>query len=366
MKELNKKIGKLCQQVFKIKLIDRNLGYTECKNCGKKMLYSNKTKSFICPNCKISGNIVEITKEIMAQQNNHLSYNQVLFKIVKKHLPKETKNVAELLKSEAEKKEKMFKLNEEAYTFFREELSKKTEALKYLEARGFTKEDFDEYSIGYAPSYNALLKKLKNVYTEKELEEVGLIKLNETTNKYGDVFRDRIIFTIKDEFGHIVGFSGRIYGDNTKNPKYLNTKGTDIFIKNQILYNLHNIKMGEYKNIFVAEGFMDVIALKKAGIHNAVCAMGTAFTINHYKILNKYTKNIILLFDGDEAGIKASERTINKLFKYTQNIKICILCDNLDPDEFIKEKGLNAFKKYVNEHLYKWEELYVDNYLKKH
>lgn len=238
------------------------------------------------------------------------------------------------------------------------------EAKKYLEKRNINADCIKEFGIGLAlNSRDSLLKLLLNKqYEDKDIEKAGLIIKN--NSGYADMYIDRIMFPLFDLTGKIVGYSGRVYNKDIK-PKYINTKETKIFKKGETLYNYHKAKESARENneLIIVEGFMDVIRMYTIGITNVVATMGTAVTKNQALLMKRLSNEIILCFDGDEAGNEATNSCINELLKIGISPKIVRLEQNLDPDEYIlkygKEKFVNKIKNPMNSMEYKM------NYLKK-
>lgn len=222
------------------------------------------------------------------------------------------------------------------------------EAKDYLNKRGINEEIIKEFEIGLSLKDNKLLTKLLiNKYSEEELIKSGLI--NKNTNGLNDTFYNRIMFPLYDLNGNVVGFSGRIY-NTTDTSKYINSKESEIFKKGEILYNYHRAKdeVRRLNQIIITEGFMDVIRLHSVGIKNVVAVMGTAFTKNHALLIKRSAKEIILMFDGDEAGEKATISCSNELLKIGVTPKIVRLENNLDPDEYILKYGKDAIINKIN------------------
>lgn len=223
------------------------------------------------------------------------------------------------------------------------------EAKEYLYSRKLSDEIIKEFQIGLSLNENDMLVKLlKDKFSVKDLINSGLI--NEDGSKLYDVYRNRIMFPLYDLSGKIIGYNGRIYGNNNSNSKYVNSKETPIFKKRNLLYNYHRAK--EYarksKSIIIVEGPMDVIRCYEAGVKNVVAALGTAFGSEQAMLLRKLSNNIILCFDGDEAGLKATKSAILELGKLNISPKIVRLPNNLDPDEFILKNGKDSFNNYIN------------------
>ena len=217
-------------------------------------------------------------------------------------------------------------------------------AIEYLEKRKIDKETIKKFGIGLSIQKVSLTDYLKSKkYSVDKLIDIGL------TNENGnDIFINRIMFPIHDLSGNVVAFSGRIY--NTKdNSKYINTKETDKFKKGKILYNYHIAREYLKKNdsVILMEGQMDVIRSSTVGINNCIATMGTALTKDHRSILKNMTDNIVLCFDGDAAGEKATNAAIELLEDTNINIKVVRLPNNMDPDEYILKEGADSFKEQI-------------------
>lgn len=217
-------------------------------------------------------------------------------------------------------------------------------AIEYLEKRKIDKETIKKFGIGLSIQKVSLTDYLKSKkYNVDKLIDIGL------TNENGnDIFINRIMFPIHDLSGNVVAFSGRIY--NTKdNSKYINTKETDKFKKGKILYNYHIAREYLKKNdsVILMEGQMDVIRSSTVGINNCIATMGTALTKDHRSILKNMTDNIILCFDGDAAGEKATNAAIEILEDTGINIRVVRLPNNMDPDEYILKEGADSFKEQI-------------------
>lgn len=214
------------------------------------------------------------------------------------------------------------------------------EAIQYLEERQITKEARKEFQIGLSLKNSHLLTGLleKKEFTKEEMLENGLAILKE--GELRDIYFNRIMFPLFDLTGKVVGFSARIYRSNDPS-KYMNTKETPVFKKGELLYHYHKAKnVARIKNqIILVEGFMDVIRLFTIGIENTVASMGTAVTKEQLLLLKKMAKEILLLFDGDEAGRHAAYKTSSELMKMGLEPKIVVLEDDLDPDEYIVKYG---------------------------
>lgn len=222
------------------------------------------------------------------------------------------------------------------------------EATEYLHKRSITDDIIDEFDIGLSFDDNAVSKLLeKKGFSKDDAIDIGLC--GNTDNYTYDIFRNRIMFPLYDNDGKIVGFSGRIYNELSDN-KYVNSKESKIFKKGNLLYNYHRALKNtkDTNSIIIVEGFMDVIRLYTIGIKNVVATMGTAITKEHASLIRRLSKNVILCFDGDKAGEKATISALKELEKIDLSPKIIRLEDNLDPDDYIIKKGEKNFLNHLN------------------
>ena len=253
-----------------------------------------------------------------------------------------------------EKKKAIYEANAFANNHFRQQLASEpmqSEVRKYILKRKLTPQMIEEFQIGYSSEswdqFALLLKNKKSIGGFDALalaEEAKLIKQRKTGDGYFDMFRDRLMFPIHLPTGDVVGFGGRII--LTGEPKYLNSPETPVFSKGKILYGLYQSAkhIRSEDQAIIVEGYMDLIALFQSGIKNVAASMGTALTPDQASVLAKMTKNIIVLFDGDSAGQEAMERSLPVLLHAGLYPKGVVLPDEYDPDEFIQDKGLDAFK----------------------
>ncbi len=238
-----------------------------------------------------------------------------------------------------------------ALVWFYNKMKENPLAVEYFKGRGLTGEIVRDFRLGYAPEgWSGLLEYLASVGASKdELVQCGLVVSSSSGDSVYDRFRNRIIFPLFDVAGKAIGFAGRGMEKDAK-PKYLNSPETILYKKNRYLYGLDKareaIKQKEYA-IFV-EGYMDYLSLFQSGIKNVVAASGTALTEGHGQLIKRFVNRVILLFDGDEAGLKAAERSVFVLFPLELEVKVCILSDGEDPDSFIKSKGVDEFLDLIS------------------
>ncbi|WP_394119783.1 DNA primase [Planococcus donghaensis] len=224
-------------------------------------------------------------------------------------------------------------------------------ALDYLENRGFTREIIEKNKIGWSlPEWNYMASALKRKgFSEEELETSGLAIAREQSSGYFDRFRGRIMFPIMNENGKVIAFSGRVLEQTKQEAKYMNSPESPIFQKSQVLYNVHHARSAIRKNrkIILFEGFMDVIAAGKAGVDNALATMGTSLTAQHIRQMKRFAQEVVICFDGDDAGWEAAKRAAIALNEDNFKVEVAVLPGKMDPDDFVREKGAEAFKEQI-------------------
>ena len=308
------------------------------------MSVSPEKQIYTCFVCGAHGNVFSF---IMDYEN--LSFVEAVKIVGNKVGVKVDVEVPRINKNINEKQKKMFNIYDIANKYYQNQLntSEGKRAREYLKNRDIDDEVIKEFEIGL--STKSLLTDLliKKGYSDKELLESGITSSN--NDKIYDTFSNRIMFPLYDIEGKVVGFSGRIF-DDSDNSKYVNSKESEIFKKSKIIYNYHKAKdyARREKHVIITEGFMDVIALYKRGIKNVVATMGTAITSEHIGLIKKISTNVILCFDGDNAGEKATISCSNELIKNNVMPKIIRLRDKLDPDDFIKKYGVDKFKEEIS------------------
>lgn len=304
------------------------------------MSVSQERQIYKCFSCGAAGNIF---KFLMDYEN--ISFKEALKKIADKagitislniSTPKENKSY-----------QKLYEIFQTSQLFYQNNINTKEgkKAKDYLQSRNINSNIISEFEIGLALKNNTMLSKIlqKKGYQESDLVKTGLVNKNGLT--INDVYYNRIMFPLWDLTGHIVGYSGRIY-DTGDTSKYINTKETEIFKKGELLYHYHKAKDEARKQgkIIIVEGFMDVIRCSSIGIQNVVATMGTAITPKQALLMKRLGKEILLCFDGDEAGAKATMSCIDELSKIGIIPKVIRLEENLDPDEYIQKYGETKFR----------------------
>ena len=252
---------------------------------------------------------------------------------------------------------KYYKITDKAKLFYNKFLlndKSADQALTYLKNRGITDEIIEAFEIGLSPnSYDTVYKVLADMgVLELEMEDVGLVDKSDN-GKYHDLFVNRIMFPIKDERNNTLGFSARIFVNDPKQPKYINSRDTKIFRKGTALFNINNAKpeiIKKDRNV-IHEGQMDVIAAYKAGIKEVVCSLGTAIGDEQAKKIARLTKNVIICFDGDKAGIESSKKAIKLFKKYNFNVRLVLLPNKMDPDEYVLKFGAEAYNEYFEKNI---------------
>ena len=255
-------------------------------------------------------------------------------------------------RKENQQRAALVEMHRVAQAFFTNQLEGTAEgkvARAYLEDRGLEKTAIDQFGIGYAPSGgDLLLRSLKQKYPEKLLVESGLVSRDQSGRMF-DRFRRRITFPIANESGKIVAFGCRALGDDM--PKYLNSPETPIYSKSNVLYHLDRAKEALRRSDFavLVEGYMDAIAVARAGISNVVASCGTSLAEPQIKLLARFTRRVIVNYDPDTAGQTATERSISLLLEQDFEVRVLALPGKADPDKFIREQGADAYIKVLKE-----------------
>jgi len=245
-------------------------------------------------------------------------------------------------------KEELYEINRQAARFFYKGLREKANpGYTYMKNRGISEETLNKFGIGYADDqWDSLYKHLKAMgYHEDKLMDLGLI--SKSKDRYYDKFRGRVIFPILNTSGKVIGFGGRIIGEGE--PKYLNSQESSVFQKKYNLYGL-NLTGKDVRNedtIVLVEGYMDVVSLYQHGVRNVSASLGTALTENQARLIKRYTKNVILSYDADQAGQNAALRGLDILYAEGCRAKVLKVTDGKDPDEFVKKNGRMAFKELM-------------------
>ena len=297
------------------------------------------------------GNVVAFLME-----HEHFSYPEAIRYLAKKY----NVEIEETEQTDAEKeklneRESMFLVAEHANSYFKETLWEASEGkaigLTYFKERGFTDETIKKFDLGYSPQEKDAFTKtaLKNGFQLDFLEKTGLTIVNESYQV--DRFRGRVMFPIKSLSGRVVGFGGRILGENKKTAKYLNSPESEIYHKSKVLYGIYEAKQSIAKEdvCYLVEGYTDVIQMVQSGVTNVVSSSGTALTELQIRLIQRLTQNIVVLFDGDAAGLRASLRGIDMILAQGMNVKVCSFPEGEDPDSFAKKNSQEAIELFFKE-----------------
>ncbi len=353
-------------QIFDTARIEEVIGdFVQLKRSGSNLkglspFTNEKTASFyVSPakqifKCFSSNKGGTVVSFLMEYEN--LSYPEALRYLAKRYgIQVEEEEQSEEEQKETSLRESLFIVQEFAKDFYVNYLwhTEKGRAigLSYLSERGFSSETIQKFNLGFSPEGRTDFSEaaLKKGYDRSVLIQAGLVRETETYSS--DLFRDRIMFPIHSLSGRVVGFGGRILKNNPKAPKYVNSPETEIYHKGKLLYGLFQARKSVVKadHCLVVEGYTDVISMVQSGIENVVSTSGTALTSDQIRLIKRLTENIVFLFDGDAAGIRASLRGIDLVLKEGMQVKIVLLPDNHDPDSFAKAYGQEGIRKYIGE-----------------
>ena len=301
---------------------------------------------YYCFGCHKGGSVINFQMEIEG-----LSYPDAVRALAKRaglEVPED-----EQYQSRYRLQERQWALHKEAARFFHSQLYAPVgqEALNYALGRGMNKYILTTFGVGYAPdSWDGLTNALrKKGYTEEEIRQSGLVSISRKNGNIFDRFRDRLMFPIIDVRGNVIAFGGRVIKKDSEAAKYLNSPETLIFNKRKNLFGLNLAKKTKHPYFILVEGNIDVVALHQYGFDNAVASLGTSLTEEQAALLSKYTDQVVLIYDGDNAGQNATKRAIPILEKAGIQVKVLQLRDAKDPDEFLKKFGADRFKILLEE-----------------
>lgn len=307
-----------------------------------------------CFSCGKGGTAVHFIME-----HEQMTYYEALRYLAKKYnIEIVERELSDKEKAAKSLREEMLLINEYAQNFFVETLWNTQEGknigLAYFYERGFRDDIIKKFGLGYSPeSRDALSQKaIKSGYKKELLINTGLSIENQEHTSIADRFRGRVMFPVYSLSGKVVAFGGRVLRTSDKVAKYVNSPESEIYHKSNILYGIYQAKSAIVKNdrCFLVEGYTDVLSMHQAGISNVVASSGTSLTTGQIRQIHRFTSNIILLYDGDAAGIKASLRGIDLLLEEGMNVKVVLLPDGDDPDSFSKKQSADSFAKYIKEH----------------
>ncbi len=334
--------------------------YVSLKRSGANLFglcpfHGEKTASFsvspdkgicYCFGCHKGGGVINFMMEIEG-----LSYPDAVRSLAKRAgmtVPED-----EQYESRYRQQERLWALHKEAARFFHAQLyaPQGKAALDYALGRGMSKGVLTTFGVGYAPdTWDSLVKAmLAKGYTRQELIDSGLVTRSQKNDNLLDRFRDRLMFPIIDVRGNVIGFGGRTLKNDKDTAKYLNSPETLIFNKRKNLFGLNLAKKSKENSLILVEGNIDVVALHQYGFDNAVASLGTSLTEEQAALMTRYAEQIILLYDGDQAGQNAAQRAIPILEKAGLQVKVLKMRDAKDPDEFLKKFGPDKFKLLLQE-----------------
>lgn len=289
-------------------------------------------------------------------EHEHFSYPEALRYLANKYqIEIEETEQTDLEKQALNERESLFVVSEFAKKYFHDVLLKTDEGLaighSYFKERGFTEETIKKFQLGYSPDqWDAFTNEaLAKGYKLEFLEKTGLTIVKD--DKKFDRFKGRVMFPIESMSGRVLGFGGRILTNDKKAAKYLNSPESDIYHKSKILYGIFHAKqeIASKDNCYLVEGYTDVIQMYQAGIKNVVASSGTALTPDQIRLINRLTKNITVLFDGDAAGMRASLRGIDLILEAGMNVRVCTFPDGDDPDSFARKTPIDELQHYLKD-----------------
>ncbi len=352
---------KIDELIDAVDIVDLVSGYVDLKKTGKGYFglcpfHDEKTPSFSvsvdkkiakCMGCNGGGNPISFIMQI-----ENMSFPQAVAFLAKKY----NVDLGEFkYNNPNDQYSHLYRINDTATRMYMHVLKNykgNKNAVKYLKERGITSEIVEKFQIGLATDQNDTLYKVLNKDGQNldDAMELGLIR--QDNGKHYDVFKNRVMFPIIDVRGKVLGFSGRMYLPTEGHiGKYVNSQESAIFKKSYIVYNLNNAasEIRKKGTAILFEGFMDVIAAYKADIKNGIATMGTAFTQEHAKIINNYTDKLIICFDGDNAGIKATKKVIDIVQNYNIMTYVAVIPEKLDPDDFLNKYGPDKLREQLDE-----------------
>ena len=299
------------------------------------------------------GNVVAFLME-----HEHFTYPEAIRYLAKKYnIELEETQQTEEEKQKNSERESMYLATQMAQSFFETTLWERSEGkaigLTYFKERGFKEETIRQFGLGYAPEKITALSDAAKTegYSLEFFEKTGLVIFNEERKQAIDRFRGRVIFPIRTLSGRVQGFGGRILKKDAKTAKYLNSPESDIYQKSKVLYGMYEAKKSIVKEdcCYLVEGYTDVIQMHQSGVVNVVSSSGTALTVDQIRLIRRLTKNIVVLFDGDAAGVRASLRGIDLILEQDMHVKICNFPEGEDPDSFAKGKTQEAIRTFLQD-----------------
>ena len=350
-------------------IVDVISGYTQVKVRGKTHLalcpfhpdknpslhISRAKQVYHCFSCKASGNVITFIKEY-----DKITFVDAMLKLAERAgIAVNMNDTSPDLSNEISK---LFEINKAAGIYYHNKLMKvkgyeKDFVWEYLKGRELSRDTIKKFGIGYAEKdWNSLFNYFLEdaIFTQEEIEKAGLIKQSDSDNsKYYDRFRGRLMFPIFSESDKLIAFGGRKLYDDDPGGKYINSPETKIYSKSKVLYGLNfsreNIRQSDF--VILVEGYLDLISMYQAGIKNVVASSGTALTVEQVQLIKRYTNNVVMIYDADLAGIKATKRGIELILEAGLDLSVVSLPEGEDPDSVVRKKGKEEFEKFINNKL---------------
>jgi len=304
----------------------------------------NQARQFYkCFGCGVGGDVLKFVQEIEG-----FTFPEALKMLAERHgipMPKRS----EYADADSKLRAAVFEMHSIASEIFQENLRGPhgIEVRSYLVKRGISSESIETFQLGFSePSGQALVRTLsERQFSLEQLDASGLVRRREDGSGYFDFFRGRLMFPIHNESGKVIGFGGRAVRDQDQ-PKYLNSSETLIYKKTSVLYNLHRARnaMRSSNRAVLVEGYMDVIGVYSAGVKEVVASCGTGFTVPQAGVIHRHSDHVVVNFDPDKAGANASEKAIQILLDEGMHVKVLGLDGGLDPDEYVKQNGADAYR----------------------
>ncbi|WP_440132843.1 DNA primase [Chitinophaga sancti] len=302
-----------------------------------------------CFGCGASGNAIKFLME-----HEKYSYVEALRWLAQRYdVTVEETEVSAEVKQQQQLADSLYIINNFAREYFSNTLFNTEEGqnvgLSYFEERGFTQETIRKFQLGYSlNAWDAFTKAaLAKGYNLEYLQKTGLVTIR--NEQPGDNYRGRVVFPIHNQSGKVLGFGARILVKNDRAPKYVNSPENEIYVKNRVLYGTYFARhaIDKLNECLLVEGYTDVISLHQAGIENVVASSGTSLTQHQLRLIKKYTNNLTILFDGDNAGVKAALRGLDMAIEEGLNVKLVLIPDKEDPDSYVQKIGAEAFRQFI-------------------
>lgn len=306
-----------------------------------------------CFGCGVGGDALKFVMEL-----EKYSYPEAIRYLANKyHIEVEEEERSPEQAAAQDRRESLFVLSQWAGKYFKEQLWEtnigQSIGLSYFRERGYREDIIKKFDLGYSPDqWTALVDTAKKEgFQEQYLTEIGLAIQRDDGSLY-DRFRGRVLFPIHNLTGRIIGFGGRTLKTEKSVPKYVNSPESEIYHKSNVLYGLNFAKKAimDADLCYLVEGYADVLSMHQAGVENVVSSSGTSLTSGQIRLISRFSKNVVILFDGDAAGIKASLRGTDMLLEEGLNVKVLLFPDGNDPDSYVQKVGGDAFRAYIEQH----------------